>query len=158
MTRLLALCAIAALTGCYSYTPGALGDVSNGDQVRALLTATQFDELEEHLVGGDREIEGEVIEATPQSILLEVPVVSTVQGIRVQSLNQRFNIPAAGVADLQIREINKPRTYGAIGIAALVLGVVVYDQFFAQTGQTPDDPTPPPPEDRVWRIRIPWIR
>ena len=145
------------LGGCYAYQPSEVGSLNSGDQVRALLTATQFDELEEHLPGGDREIEGEVVEVRPDSILLEVPVLTAVRGIRVQSYNQRFRIPVSGVADLELRTLDRNRTFGVTGLATILIGAVVYNQFFAETGQTPTDPTPPPPEDRRARFVIPLI-
>ncbi|MDH3223194.1 MAG: hypothetical protein OEO23_05720 [Gemmatimonadota bacterium] len=150
-----ALVGALVLPACYTYSPSTIGDLTPGDQVRARLTGAQFDELDEHLPGGDRVLEGEVIESGNGGILLEVPVATSVQGIRVQSYHQRLDIPSSGLAEVELRALNKHRTYTLSGAAIVAVGYVIWDQLLSDTRRGGTDPPPPPEEDRRTVIKIP---
>ena len=143
------------LGGCHAYAPSSLTQLHPGDRVRTLLTQEQFEEFEEHLFGGDRLIEGTVVEADPAGMLLEVPVVTVTEGIRVESFSQRLRIPAPGMADVEIRSLARGRTYALAGAIGVVLGAIVWDQL---RGSRRGDPTVPPvpEEDIAVVIRIPF--
>ena len=155
---MLAVLALSPVLGsCYTYTGSSLGELTDGDEVRARLTAAQFDELEEHLPGRDRVLDGEVIEVGPQRLLLEVPVTSSVQGIRVQSLNQRIEISADGLADVELRTLDRGRTYGLSGAGVVLVGYVIWDQLLSDTRRGGEGEPPPPPEDRRTLFKLPLI-
>ena len=150
-----ATAAVAALlTGaCHTYSPGTPADVTAGDRVRTLLTQPQFEQFEEHLLGGDRLVEGTVVEADATSMLLEVPVVTVAEGIRVDSYNQRLRIPLQGIADVEIRSLSRGRTYALAGILGAAVGAIAWDQFRgSRRGEA--IPPPPPEEDIAVVIRI----
>lgn len=138
-----ALAASASGGACHAYAPSELGRVNAGDHVRTLLTQEQFGRFSENLPSGERLIEGVVVEADPGALLLDVPVVTRVEGIRVASYSQRLRIPEAGIADLELRSLSRGRTYGLAGAAAVLLGWIVWDQFLDDSGRRPD-PGPPP--------------
>ena len=156
LTARAALCAAAILaaTACHSYRPGALGDLSPGDQVRTLLTADQHEEFSDYLLGGDRLLEGTVVEAGPQTLLVEVPVVTVAEGIRVESYSQRLRIPGTGLADLEIRSLDRTRTWGLAGAVGAALGGLVWYQLSDRARRPGPDPVDPPAEDRIVLIRI----
>ena len=134
--------------GCHAYRPGALSELNAGDRVRTLLTQSQHAEFEEHLLGGDRLVEGTVVEAGPGGILLEVPVVTVAEGIRVESFSQRLRIPVEGLADVEIRSLHRTRTYALAGIVGAALGTIIWDQFRRRSRRGTTAP-PDPLEDRV---------
>ena len=155
-TRAAAALFIPLLAGaCHAYRPASLTELSSGDRVRTLLTQSQFEEFDEHLFGGDRLIEGTVVEADANGLLLEVPVVAVAEGIRVRSYHQRLRIPAPGVADMEIRSLARGRTYALAGVLGAALGAIVWDQL---SGSRRGDATPPPlpEEDIAVVIRIPF--
>ena len=86
-----------------------LADVTPGDRVRTLLTQAQYEEFDEYLFGGDRVMEGTVVEADAGALLLEVPLVTVAEGIRVDSYSQRLRIPAQGLADVEVRSLSRGR-------------------------------------------------
>lgn len=139
----LALAVPAWAGACHAYAPSELGQVNAGDRVRTLLTREQFDRISEGLPAGERRIEGVVVEADPEALLLEVPVATRVEGIRVASYSQRLRIPEAGIADLELRSLARGRTYGLAAVAAVVVGWIVWDQFLDDSGRSPG-PRPPP--------------
>lgn len=128
---------------CHAYAPTGLGQVNPGDQVRALLTAEQFDRFSESLPAGGRLIEGLVVETGPGELLLEVPVVTRLEGIRVTSYHQRLRVPEAGIADLEMRSLARGRTYALAGTAAALVGWIVWDQFLSESARSRNLPRTP---------------
>ena len=142
--------------GCHHYAPGSLAELSAGDRVRTLLTQEQLREFDEFLPGGERAVVGTVVEADSGGLLLEVPVMTVAEGIRVDSYSQRLRIPAPGVADVEVRTLARGRTYALVGVAAVVVGAVVWDQVGrARRGGT--SPPDPPSEDGAVVIRLGFV-
>ena len=157
-SRIATVALLPLLSGaCHAYSSTTVGAVSSGDRVRALLTQEQFAEFEEHLLGGDRRIEGTVVEADGEGMLLEVPIVTVERGIRLDSYHQRLQVPATGVADLEIQSLDRLRTYTLVGLAAAGVGAIVWDQLFSGSRRGGDKP-PGPPEENVMivlQLRLP---
>ena len=143
-------------TTCHAYRPASLSDLHSGARVRALLTQDQYEDLDEYLLGGDRVVEGTVVEVDPAGVLLEVPVVTIAEGIRVESLSQRLRIPAGGMADVELRSLDRTRTYALAGVIGAALGAIVWDQFARRARRGTEVPPGPPEEDRVVVIQIPF--
>ena len=141
--------------GCHSYRPSTVSELNAGDRVRTLLTQSQHEEFEEHLLGGDRLVEGTVLEADPGGLLLEVPVVTVAEGIRVESFSQRLRIPVEGLADVEIRSLHRSRTYALAGIIGTAVGTIIWDQFRRRSRRETTLPTDPL-EDRIV-IQIPFV-
>ncbi|MDE2875427.1 MAG: hypothetical protein OXU69_04890 [Gemmatimonadota bacterium] len=141
---------------CHHYAPSSLAELNAGDRVRTLLAQDQLREFEEFLPPGERTVEGTVVEADTGGVLLEVPVMTVAEGIRVDSYSQRLRIPAPGLADVELRSLARGRTYALVGIAGVVVGAVVWDQVGrARRGGTnrPD----PPSEDGAVVIRLGFV-
>lgn len=147
---------LLAVGACHAYRPGSPSELHSGDRVRALLTQPQYEELDEHLLGGDRLVEGTVVEADPEGVLLEVPVVTVAEGIRVDSYSQRLRIPVAGMADVEVRSLDRARTYTLAGVVGAALGALVWDQFFSGARRGSEVPPGPPEEERIVLIQIPF--
>lgn len=149
---LLPVCAMA----CHAYRPSSLSELHRGDIVRALLTQGQYREFEEYLFGGGRRVEGTVVEAGPRGLLLEVPVVTVAEGIRVDSYRQRLRIPTRGVADIELRSLDRTRTYVLAGVIGTALGAIAWDQLAGRRRRGTEAPPGPPEEDRIVVIQIPF--
>ncbi len=141
---------------CHAYRPSSLSDLHGGDRVRTLLTQDQYREFDEYLAGGDRLVEGTVVEADPGGVLLEVPVMTVAHGIRVDSYRQRLRIPAAGMADIELRSLDRTRTYALAGVIGAALGAIAWDQLAGRGRRGTAVPPGPPEEDRVVVIQIPF--
>ena len=158
MTPIRALAALLlslSAAACHAYRPISLPELHGGDRVRALLTPAPQEACAAHLRGGDRLVEGTVVEADPAGLLLEVPVVTVAEGIRVDSYSQRLRIPAAGVADVELRSLDRGRTYSLAGIVAAALGGMVWYEFARRSRRGTAVPPGPPEEDRII-IQIPF--
>ncbi len=145
-SRFAALALVPLFASCQTYTHATLGDVGGGDAVRVLLTPAQAEELDDVLPPGDRVVEGEVVEAGSDGLLLEVPVYTGVEGIEVASLHQRIRIPESGLADLEMRSLDRGRTYAVVGVVAGVVGYFLWDQLRSR-GRRGGEPPPGPPAE-----------
>lgn len=151
-TPLLVIPLLAA--ACHTYRPGTLPDLNAGDRVRTLLTPDQHEELQEYLLGGDRLVEGTVLEATPAELLLEVPILTVAEGIRVESYSQRLRIPVDGVADLEMRLLDWRRSSVLAAVIGAAAGAIVWDQVRRRSRRGTTTPTGPL-EDRIV-VQIPF--
>ena len=140
--------------GCHTYRPGTLPDLNAGDRVRTLLTPDQHEELQEFLLGGDRLVEGTVLEATPGELLLEVPILTVAEGIRVESYSQRLRIPVDGVADLEMRLLDWRRSSALAAVIGAAAGAIIWDQV-RRRSRRGTTTTTGPLEDRIV-IQIPF--
>lgn len=152
--RLLVLLLAAGAAGCYTYSPVDIRELSTGDGIRARVSGARADSLETILPGDARLLEGTVTGIDGEAVVIEVPVNTDVRGIRVRTLNQRVDVPIADVVEAEIRQLNRGRTYGAIGVAALVVGYFVYDQLTDRTGLDDDPEVPPPNESIPFGLRL----
>ena len=138
---------------CHHYAPSSVAALRPGDRVRTLLTQEQLREFDEVLPVGERTMEGTVVEADSGGMLLEVPLLTVAEGIRVASYHQRLRIPAPGVADVEVRSLARGKTLALAGIAVAVVGAVAWEQFGrARGGGT--NPPDPPAEDGIVVIQF----
>ncbi len=146
------------LAGCYSYQAIDLEEVRADMQVRARVTPAQAEELAPVLPGEDRLIEGTVIDNGSYELQLLVPVTSATHRGRTETLSQRLSIPYAGIAEVELRELDRWKT-GVVGtVGALVVGFVLYETLSkGSSGETPGGGGPGPEDARI-PVRMPVIR
>ncbi len=153
---LLATTLVLATIACHSYRPAALASLNSGDQVRARLTPEQHEELRDLLLGGDRLVEGTVLETAADSVLMEVPVVTVAEGIRMRSYSQRIRVAVAGITEVELRAVDRGRTWGMAAAVGAVGGGLLWYEFGRRSRRDSATP-PPPPEEGPPRLvfRIP---
>lgn len=149
------LCSLS-LQGCYVYRDGDPGRYDPGERIRARLGPAEAGRLETFMAEESRTLEGTVVEAAGDSVLMAVTVHSALQGNRIRNLEQRVYVARDGILDVEVRRLDAGRTafVAAAGVAALVSAFIVgtIDQ------GTPRDPGPTPTESRIpfWGFAIPW--
>lgn len=153
-----ALLALLLAGACHYYTPASPTSVNQGDQIRALLTAEHFAQVQDALPGEDRRVEGTVVQAEAAVLLIEVPLVTSAQGNRVESYSQRLRVPKEGIADIEVRSLARGRTVAVASAAAALLGLLAWDQLFSDAGSSDQRPPDPTSEFRRIMIRIPVAR
>lgn len=153
-TRTVAAVFLPLLAGaCHHYAPSTLAELGPGDRVRTLLTREQLERFDEVLPTGERTLEGTVVEVDSGSVLLEVPLVTVAEGIRLDSYHQRLRIPAPGMADIELRSLARGKTYALVGMAGAAVGAIVWEQLRkGRRGGT--NPPDPPAEDGVVLIQF----
>jgi hypothetical protein len=124
---------IVPATGCYHYTRVPVERVSEGQEVRVLLSESGVRELEtlllDHVRTMDRTLIGDVLEVGPDRLLLAVPTAPQGGGLleRSRTLYQRTAVSRENMLDVELRQLDRGRTgLVAGGAAALFAGFLVY--------------------------------
>ena len=151
MRRMVAAACLGAffLSGCYTYSPIAVGDLQPDMEVRAEVTPAERDALAEVLPGEDRTLDGTVVSTDGSQLMLQVEAVAAQRGIRMETLDQRIQVDKAAILEVQVREQDSARTAGlvaAITAGVIALLIVALDQGGAKD---PTNPNPDPPQDAI---------
>jgi len=126
---------VAASTGCYTFRPAEVSDVVPGQDIRMRVTGAFADSLGSMLQREDaRVVEGTVVSDGPRSLMLDVTVSNELEGMRLESFSQRVEVPDAAFVEVEIKELSKPRTFGALAAVAGVAAAVVISQFSGESG------------------------
>ena len=148
---LLAACGcIVASSGCFSYLEVPATNVAPGTRVRALLSTEGQVRLGSMLGGPQPELEGEVVEADPQSLLLlaRVGVSSTPTGVFLE--RQRLQIEQREILRLEARRLERSKT---VAISAVALGALLGTTIWLFNAERSGTETPevPAPENAILR-------
>jgi len=131
----LTLVCLLATSGCYTYQRSSPAEVGPGQDIRVRLTGSFADSLGPILMTDDaRVVEGAIVERNNGSLMLEVSVNSQLQGIRMETLSQRVLVPTEEMVDVEVKELSKGRTYGAIGLIVGVGVAIVVAQLSGDSG------------------------
>lgn len=129
----------AVSLGCYSYVPVPMDQVSVGLRARARLSPDEATRLAPVIGREDRLVEGQVIEASEQRLLLAVPTATAVRGMSAEQFHQRIELPRTGILELEQRQFSRIKTGFAIGGAAVVVGAALVAAFKAIDRNTGED-------------------
>jgi hypothetical protein len=150
LSRAAALLALTIAAGCYHYVPVPVESVTPGSDIRARVSAEEARRLEPLLVRDDaRVLEGLFLERQNGSILVQVPVVSELRGIRMETFHQRVDLPVSSILEMELKELDRGRTGLALGAGTVVLVALVVNQLRGSGSSDRDGPLPPPDEIRV---------
>lgn len=128
MVRSVTRVALATLvcSACYAYTPAALDEVAPQQDVRLSLSQAEAARLEPYRGSASRTLDGRVTEIGGDSLTVRVEAVSQLRGVRVETLYQYLHVAHADVLDVELKKLDKGRTYlltgaGVVAAAALVI-------------------------------------
>lgn len=154
----LLVCTLLAASGCYSYLPTPVRDVSPGTPVRMRLTAEQAEALVAQRLTDERLLSGTIVESTGDGFLVETPVGHNDATRGMRALLQRVVVPSDGVLEIEQRTLNKGRTGIAMAAGTMVLGVVIAIQSRGGEGgnETPDPGTQEARRVPLLRLRLPF--
>ena len=160
----LTLLCVLATSACHTFRPVVVDELIPGQTVRARITGAFADSLSPILLRDARDFEGVVVENAGSTILMEIPVERSLAGMRLETLSQRVEIPDAAFVDLDIKELDRRRTIGAVALLLAAVGGFVLAQFNKPSGGGsgggpggPLDALFPLPMISV-PVGIPWIR
>jgi hypothetical protein len=121
--------------GCYTFQPVEPEAIGPGQEVRVRVTGAFADSLGPLLQKEDaRVVEGDVVSGTERSFLLDVSVNSQLEGIRMETLKQRVEIPRDALLESETKELSKGRTYGLLAVAVAAAAAIVVTQLSGNTG------------------------
>lgn len=126
--------ALVVMAGCHTFQPASYDQISPGERVRARVNSAWADSLDALLQRDGRVVEGTVVEKPDGALLLEVPVQSELRGIEFQTLSQRVSIPEDGLVELELKELDRGRTWGVVALASVAVGVFIAQQLSGNSG------------------------
>lgn len=156
-----ALLLAVVATGCHHYTPIHVEELRPGMDVRARVSLQEAERLEAYLPRGDRRmLEGEFLGRQGESFVLQVPAVSELRGVRVETLHQRVSVPLAELLEVEARELSRGRTFLLAG-AGVAVGTAILVATFGDSGRSerdvpPDDPGAESRSGPPIQIRLSW--
>ena len=127
-------------SGCFGYVPAERGSVPPGERVRVHLTQEGLDDLAEFAPG--LTMDGTLVRADSDQVILRVSVVDLTVGIMTRSLGQDLTIPAGRIARLEHRELDRRRTWLTAGVGAAAVAAML-----TSFGEGVPNPELPPVEE-----------
>lgn len=126
-TLVLALLTLLA-GGCYRYRDVTADALRPGTRVRTRISAVEAQQLARQLGSERRVLDGEVVAADASAVMLEVQSSGepTMGG---SALRQRVSIVPGSILEIQVRELDRLRTAGAVaaGLAAAAAAAFAID-------------------------------
>jgi hypothetical protein len=132
--------------GCYRYVPSTIEAVQTGAHVRAVLSTDAQEDLQSRAGIDLSTLEGKVVEENGDQVVLSVPTVKLASPYGAQSLHQMIDVPRRGIVRVDVRKLDKLRTYGLIGIGAGVAAFITAQAFGEGDPASPDGTNGDPPE------------
>lgn len=127
-------------SGCFGYVPAEHGTVPPGRKVRVHLTQEGLGDLAEFAPG--LRMDGTLLRADGDQLILRVSVVDQTVGIMTRSLGQDLTIPASRIARLEQRELDRGRTWLTVGAGAAAVAAIL-----TSFGEAIPNPELPPVEE-----------
>ena len=140
---------LLALPGCYTYVPIQLEAVPTGAAVRSRLAPEGAARIEGLIQSNSRVIEGKLLERDDQQVLLFVPSARETVGYQVQTLHQVLAIPRSHIYDVELRRLDRARTYGLVALAGAALAAVVVRVISGGSENKTDPPGGGGPEEWI---------
>lgn len=154
-------CAAATLVlGCYKYVPTTLSAVPDGANIRAVLSTDAQQDLRSRAGMNVELLEGKLLERNGEQVMISVRSVgasSTFDGNH--TLYQVIDVPSQGVVRVDVRQVDRFRTYGLIGVAAGAAAFMVAQAFGGGEPGSPEPPNGEPPEriqGVLFRLPLRW--
>lgn len=129
-----------ACSGCFGYVTAEHGTVPPGQRVRVHLTQEGPDDLVEFAPG--LTMDGTLVRADSDQLILRVSVGDQTVGIMTRSLGQDLTIPAGRIARLEQRELDRRRTWLTAGVGAAAVAAIL-----TSFGEGVPNPELPPVEE-----------
>ena len=139
MVRVAILVAAASLsTGCFTYIPARPGEIEPGLDVRARVSPAAGARIAPLLGATEaRRLDGKLITIGTDTLIVEVPTVMLNNSEFGRTPNQRVSIPKGELIELEVRKLDRLRTIGIVGGAAIVLGVTLTNALKGEPGKEP---------------------
>lgn len=155
LSRGATLLALALASGCYTFAPARMQDARPDQAVRVRLAPAGAVRLADFADPETRTVQGRMVEFSGDSLLLLVPSHTELRGTRVETLFQRVQVGRDEVLELELRYLDRPRTYLVTGLAAVAVGAFALDRLAGRGGSDVVPPGGGPNDALIPSVRIP---
>ena len=127
------------LSGCFSYLPVLEpAQLEPGITVRARVSPAAGARIAPLLGSSDaRRLDGTLISQSTDTLIVEVPTVMADTREFGRTPNQRVSILRRELLEIEVRRIDRLRTVGLVGSAAIVAGTILYKSLQGDPGKEP---------------------
>jgi hypothetical protein len=122
------------VSGCHTFQPTSIAELTPGQDIRVRVSGAFSDSLSSIVPGDSRSMEGAFVESTETSVFMDVPVTSEYEGMRLQTLSQRIEIPAGELLDIEWKQLSGSRTGIAVGTVVALASAIVIGQLSGDKG------------------------
>jgi hypothetical protein len=148
--HLLIIMLVASTAACYGYVEATFESVAPGSEIRVEVAPQTALRLREALSGDQRSMEGHVQSREDGVLLLEVVAATRQVGFQFESLRQTLHLERADVTYVQIKNLDRGRTFAAVGLAGVAVVALAWKALGGGAGGDTSPPTGPgPADDRV---------
>lgn len=144
------------LSGCYTYAPTP-GPVTPQTDVLLLMSTEAQIRLRDRLGLDARQLEGRVVEASSDSLLVEVPSTGPFAGVGGEKLYQRVDLARSDVLEALTRVPSPARTAALLAGFGAGAAVILATQVFNDQNPGQGEVTPPGPDDHRSFVYLPLI-
>jgi len=135
---LAAVAASVLLCGCFTYIPIEPGEVEPGVTVRARVSPAAGARIAPLLGAADaRKLDGTMIAHSSDTLIVEVPTVVVDTREFGKTPNQRVSIARGDLVELEVRKLDRVRTAGVVGGAAIVVATTLIKMLKGDPGREP---------------------
>ena len=154
--RVAAVLGLTTLSGCYSYARVSPETVPAGTGVRGHLSPVGASIVEGITGRASRTLDGSFVRSDADTIVFSVPIPRSAVELRSEALHQFIGIPRGEVVDLELRRLDRTRTYGLAAALGAVAAYVLIETLSGESGGTGQGPGGGgPPENRIPLSRVP---
>lgn len=146
MTRVLRCSAAALSLACYGYVPASLDEVAPGTPVRAVLSTEAQRALPESLGLRRRAVQGTLVDRNGDRLLLDVRSDEGQWRGTSRPLYQRVVVAPRDVLQVEVRRLQRGRTYGLLATLTAAATVVTLEAIRRGNPGTPGSSGGGPPE------------
>ncbi len=116
--------ALLSMQGCYHYVPVQLDAVPTGAEMRGRLAPEGSANLQGIVSSNGRVVEGRLLERDEHQVLLFVPTARSQKGYQLETLRQAVAIPRSHLYEVELKRLDRTRTYGVAALAGAVVAAV----------------------------------
>lgn len=156
MRHLPLLASLALTAACYSYTEASLDAVAPGAQVRVGISSEAAARFRDALALDLRALEGDVRSREGGVLLLDVVATTRQVGFQFEQLRQTLRLEPQDVTYVEVKTLDRARTYAGIGVAAIAVGAIAWKALGGKTGGNTVPPSGGGTADA--RVVRPWFR
>lgn len=157
--RILAAGAALALMGCYTYTPTPPSAAPPGSDVRihvsrgASLTVGEVPLLE----NGGSVVRGKLVEApSAETLMCSVLLETGLPGSPSRGLRGTVSIPIDDVEELEVRRLDRVRTFSLVGVGTVLAAIIVDAAFDVRNSREGTDESGGTDNAVITLFRIGW--
>jgi len=155
--RILAAGAALALMGCYTYTPTPPSAAPPGSDVRIHVSRSASLTVGEVPLPESGVVRGQLVEApSAETLMCSVLLETGLPGSPSRGLRGTVSIPLDDVEELEVRRLDRVRTFSLVGVGTVLAAIIVDAAFDVRNSKEGTDESGGTDNAVITLFRIGW--